>query len=159
MQFLGFTPDETDTNIVPLGQHMVGSSCIFRDKLLQDLDSPYLSWSCHGSVIFDSFLACKPLTDAKTVGVFLVTSHILAIHTSQIILHVAFGVEIAVEAIEGQAFGILEDTYCNVLPCPTEQFSDECFSSDSPQVRSILEAMVPDFPILFQIFLSGQSPI
>ena len=139
---------------------MVGSRGIRFGKLLQTFYTPYyFYWSCHGSVVYDSYLAGKPLTYAKTARLFLVAPLVLAVLTSQIILGLALGVEIATEAIESQSFSILKDADGDVLSCPAKQLPDESLCSGSSQVGSILETMMPYLPMSFQIFLGGQASV
>jgi hypothetical protein len=139
---------------------MVGSRGIRFGKLLQQFYAPYyFYWSCHGSVVYDSYLAGKPLTDAKAARLFLVAPLVLAVLTSQIILGLALGVEIAAEAIESQSFSILKDADGDVLSCPAKQLPDESLCSGSSQVGSILETMMPYLPMSFQIFLGCQASV
>ena len=93
------------------------------------------------------------------VGMFPATTLVFAILTSQMVLGVAFRVEVAVEAIKSQSLCILEDADGDVLPCPTKQFLEESPRPRSPQMRSVLESMVPNPPVPFQIFFSGLSSV
>ena len=137
---------------------MVRSRGIRFGELLQKFYAPYyFYWSCHGSVVYDSCLACKPITDTETSGLFLVATLVLAMLAGQVILGFTPGVEIAVEAIESQSLSFLKDADGDVLPCPAKQHPDESLCAESFQEGSLLEVMMPYLPVSFQIFLCGQS--